>query len=195
MMGHRWDIGKTHKKKPMANLTSLRSSLANVAPPLAPLARLRWRGPTDAALRSGESNRRVSPKAKREVKILYCAVSRQLASMKDDIDHKSTTGCSTIGGACDTQAHQEIRRIRKYLGSPPAFGLLSVMACDFWLGHLLFVRKPQKLWPHIPSGSTVGTISAMVAASGLRSSGCFEIFHKPNELPVALSLPTQICET
>jgi hypothetical protein len=55
-LGH-W---KNPQKKTMASLAPLRSSLADVAPPLAPLARLRWRGPTDAALRSGESNRRVS---------------------------------------------------------------------------------------------------------------------------------------
>jgi len=108
-----------------------------------------------------------------------------------------------------TKMNQEIRRIRQYLGSPSAFGLLSVMACDFWIsktvGHrcdlcFLYVItsdecKPRKLWPHLPSGSTVGAISAMVTASNLRSgSGC-EIFHKTNESPEALSLPTQSRET
>ena len=86
--------------------------------------------------------------------------------------------------------NQEIRRIRKYLGSPSAFGLLSVMACDFWIsktvGHrwdlcFLYVItsdecKPRKLWPHLPSGSTVGAISAMVTASNLRSGSGREIF-------------------
>jgi len=55
-LGH-W---KNPAKKAMASLAPLRSSLADVAPPLAPLTRLRWRGPTGAALRSGECCRRLS---------------------------------------------------------------------------------------------------------------------------------------
>jgi len=69
------------------------------------------------------------------------------------------------------------------------------MAYDFWVSKMVGHRwdvcflyvitsdkcKPQKLWPHIPSGSTVGAISAMVAASGLRPGSGFEILHKTNE--------------